>query len=128
MSHEPHPLDEFRRLISLRARQFSSQWEASKRLIEKQEFPETISRLLQQVRGKSLPPAIKEPLLRVFQPQQAKRVQDLDCELLKALTGFPPAKAIRALCVFFELIAPPGSIPARNWADPCILIRTDCER
>ena len=109
MSPEPHQLDEFRRLVSLRARQSSSQWEASKRLIERQKLSETMSRLLQQVRGKSLPPAIKEPLLCVLQPQQATRVQDLDGEWLKTLTGFPPAKAIRALCIFFELIALPGS-------------------
>ena len=109
MSPEPHQLDEFRRLISLRARQSSGQWEASKRLIEQQQFPVTISRLLQQVREKSMPPAIKEPLLRVLQPQQATRVQDLDGEWLKTLTGFPPAKAVRALCVYFELIAQPNS-------------------
>lgn len=109
MSSEPHQLDEFRRLVSLRARQSSSQWEASKRLIEQQKFSETMSRLLQQVRGENLPPAIKDPLLRVLQPQQATRVQDLDGEWLKTLTGFPPAKAIRALCIFFGLIALPGS-------------------
>lgn len=109
MNPEPHQLDEFRRGISLRARQSPGQWEASKRLIDQHNFSETISRLLQQVRGQSLPPAIKEPLLRVLQPQQATRVQDLDGEWLKTLTGFPPAKAIRALCVFFELIAHPGS-------------------
>jgi hypothetical protein len=109
MSLEAHSLNEFRRLISLRAKQSSGQWEASKRLIEQQQFPETISRLLQQVRGRSLPATIKDPLLRVLQPQQATRVQDLDGEWLKTLTGFPPAKALRALCIFFELIALPGS-------------------
>lgn len=109
MSPEAHLLDEFRRLISLRAKQSPGQWETSKRLIEQQQFPETISRLLQQVRGRSLPATIKDPLLRVLQPQQATRVQDLDGEWLKTLTGFPPAKALRALCIFFELIALPGS-------------------
>jgi hypothetical protein len=109
MSPEAHSLDEFRRHISRRAKQSPGQWEASKRLIEPRQFPETISRLLQQVRGKSLPDAIKDPLLRVLQPQQATRVQDLDGEWLKTLTGFPPAKALRALCIFFELIDLPGS-------------------
>ncbi|MBH0189400.1 MAG: hypothetical protein HP493_11340 [Nitrospira sp.] len=109
MSPEPLQLDEFRRRISLRARQSPGQWDASKRLIQQEAFPETISRLLQRVRDTSLPPAIKDPLLHVLQPQQAKRVQDLDGEWLKTLTGFPPAKAIRALCIFYELIVPPRS-------------------
>jgi len=109
MSFEPHSLDEFRRLISRRARQLPTQWEASKRLIEKQEFPTTVAQLLHLILKKDLPDAIKEPLIRVFQPQQAERVQDLNAELLKALTGLPPAKALRALCIFFELIARPGS-------------------
>jgi hypothetical protein len=116
MSPESHPLDEFRRLISRRARQFPTQWETSKRLIEKQEFPATVARLLHQVLEKDLSAEIKEPLLRVFQPQQAKRVQDLDGELLRTLTGLPPAKALRALCIFFELIARPGS----QWPVPAI--------
>lgn len=109
MSPEAHSLDEFRRHISRRAKQSPGQWEASKRLIDPRQFSETISRLLQQVRGKSLPAAIKDPLLRVLQPQQATRVQDLDGEWLKTLTGFQPAKALRALCIFFELIDLPGS-------------------
>lgn len=109
MSPESHPFDEFRRLISRRARQFPTQWEISKRLIEKQEFPTTVARLLHQMRENQLSPEIKEPLLRIFQPQQAKRVQDLDGELLKTVTGFPPAKALRALCIFFDLVVRPGS-------------------
>lgn len=109
MSIETDPVAGFRRLVNRRARQFPTQWEDSKRFIEKSEFPSTITRLLRLSQEKELPATIKESLRRVFEQIQAQRVQDLDGESLKALTGFPPAKALRALCVFFELIAHPSS-------------------
>ena len=109
MSPETNPLAEFRRLINRRARQFPTLWEASKQLIEKSAFPSTDARLLRRSQEKDPPATIKESLRTVFGQKQAQRVQDLDGKSLKALTGFPPAKALRALCVFFELIARPGS-------------------
>ena len=116
MSAEPSSLAEFRRLVSQRARQSSTQWEASRQLIERQEFPTTVARLLLRFRERDLPVAIKEPLLKIVDQPQAQRVQDLDGEGLKALTGFPPAKALRALCIFFDLVGTPGS----QWATPTI--------
>lgn len=109
MSPETNPLSEFRRLINRRARQFPKQWQNSKQLIEKSAFPSTVARLLHLSQEKDLPATIKESLHGVFGQKQAQRVQDLDGESLKALTGLPPAKALRALCVCFELIARPGS-------------------
>ena len=47
---------------------------------------------------------MKEPLLRLFEQDAAQRIQDLDGEGLKSVTGLPPAKALRALAVFFELV------------------------
>lgn len=116
MSAEPSSLAEFRRLISQRARHSSTQWEASRQLIERQEFPATVARLLHRLRARDLPAAIKEPLLKIVDQPEAHRVQDLDGKALKALTGFPPAKALRALCIFFDLVATPGS----QWAIPAI--------
>lgn len=109
MNFEVHSLDEFRHLINRRARQYSGQWDASRRLIEEQEFPATVIRLLHLVQETDLPVEIKKPLCHVFERREARRVQDLDGELLRMLTGFPPAKAMRALCVFFELIARPDA-------------------
>ncbi len=116
MKPETDPLAEFRSLVSRRARQFPTQWEDSKRLIEKDEFASTLDRLLRLSQEKELPATIKESLRAVFGQKQAQRVQDLDGESLKALTGLPPAKAVRALCVFFELIAHPDS----QWAVPAM--------
>jgi hypothetical protein len=116
MSSEPHPLDDFRRLLNRRAKEFPVQWEASRRLIGKQEFPATVDRLVHQIREIDLPAVIKEPLCHLFARQQAQRIQDLDAELLRMLTGLPPAKALRALCIFFELVTQPGS----QWPVPAM--------
>lgn len=116
MSVEPSSHAEFRRRVSQRARQSSTQWEASRLLIEREEFTATVTRLLHRLREQDLPTAIKEPLLKIVDQPQAQRVQELDGEGLKALTGYPPAKALRALCIFFDLVATPGS----QWAIPTI--------
>jgi hypothetical protein len=100
-------LAEFRRVVSFRARQFPGQWEASKKLLETTTFPSTIARLCDALQSKDLPASVKEILSRLFERHRPRRVQDLDGEGLKAVTGLPPAKALRALAVFFELV--PGA-------------------
>ncbi len=105
----PDPLSEFRRLVSHRARHFPKQWEASKKLIERAALPSTLSRLHHAILDKDPPDSVKEPLLRLFEREAPRCVQDLDGVCLKSLTGLPPAKALRALSVFFELVPAPGS-------------------
>lgn len=112
--------DDFRRLIHERARQYHGQWEASRRLIEAREFPATIAKLLCLVHEQDLPAIIKASLCRLFEQPGARRVQDLDGELLRTVTGFPPAKALRALCVFFELTDRPGA----QWPIPLMASET----
>ena len=107
----PDPLAEFRRAVSVRARQFSGQWEASKKLTEGTTFPSTIARLCEAVQSKDLPASVKETLLRLFERPVPGRLQDLDGKSLKSVTGFPPAKAVRALAVFFELVP----VAASKW-------------
>ncbi len=105
----PDPLAEFRRVVSARARQFPRQWEASKKLLEETTFPSTIARLCDAVRSKDLPVSVKESLLRLIERNEPRRVQDLDGEAIKSVTGLPPAKGLRALSVFFDLVPAPGS-------------------
>ena len=100
----PDPIADFRRIVSVRARQFPEQWEASKKLMEGSAFPSTLARLCEAVQRKDLPVSVKETLLRLFERHVPRRVQDLDGEGLKSITGLPPAKALRALAVFFELV------------------------
>lgn len=99
-----NPLAEFRRVVSVRARQFPRQWEASKKLIDGHNFPSIIARLCEAVQSKDLPASVKGTLLRLFERPGLRSIQDLDGEGLKSVTGLPPAKALRALAVFFELV------------------------
>lgn len=103
----PDPLAEFRRVVSFRARQFPRQWEASKKLMEGATFPSTIARLCEAIQNKDLPASVKEILLRLFERDTPRRVLDLDGDSLKSVTGLPPAKALRALAVFFGLVPAP---------------------
>lgn len=104
----PDPLAEFRRLVSHRARRFPKQWEASKRLIDQSNFASTVARLHHTISHHDLPAPVKESLLRFFEQETPRRIHDFDGELLGSLTGLPPAKGLRALCVFFELVPTPG--------------------
>lgn len=105
----PDPLAEFRRLVSHRAHRFPKQWEASKKLIDQTSFSSTVARLHRVVQDKDLPAVVKESLLRLFEREPLRCVQDLDGACLASLTGLPPAKALRALSVFFDVVPSPGS-------------------
>jgi hypothetical protein len=100
----PDLLAGFRRIVSIRARRFPEQWEASKKLMEDAVFSSTLTRLCEAVQRADLPVSVKETLLRLFERPVPRRVQDLDRECLKSITGLPPAKGLRALAVFFELV------------------------
>jgi hypothetical protein len=104
----PDPFQAFRVLISRRTRRVPGQWENSKRLVEKEAFPQTLERLRRVVLEQDLPPTIKEPLLRTIRPGTGS-LQALETNLLKALTGLPPTKAFRALCIYFDLLEHPAS-------------------
>ncbi|OQW36750.1 MAG: hypothetical protein A4E19_21205 [Nitrospira sp. SG-bin1] len=104
------PLAEFRRDVSVRARQDSAQWEASRKLLDEATFPSTVARLYEAVQSQDLQALVKETLLRLFGRHAPRRVRDLDGQSLKSVTGLPPAKALRALAVYFELV--PAAIPA----------------
>ncbi len=102
-------LTEFRRAVSRRARQVPAQWDGSKRLVDGPTFRSTIARLSEAIRRRDLPAAVRHALLSLFDQPLPLRLQDYNGDAFKSLTGFPPAKAIRALCVWFELVPAPGS-------------------
>lgn len=102
------PLARFRTLVSRRAKESPMQWDASRRLIEHDRFASTLERLRRLCREPHLPPEIHAHLDLAFRPE-ARRVQDLNGDALKALTGFPPTKALRALGIYFNLVEHPAS-------------------
>jgi hypothetical protein len=83
-------------------------------LVEHSALPSTIARLLERSQERYLPTPIKELLHDLLAQGPVRRVQDLDAQLLKTLTGFQPSKALRALCIFFELVARPEA----HWPFP----------
>ncbi len=108
MSAHPDPLAEFRRLVTHRARQSSVRWDDSRRLIEPSAFSNTMTHLLRLAHEMEATSPVRAQLCLALRPGTA-RAQDLDSAPLKTLTGMPPAKALRALCVYFDLVPHPGA-------------------
>ena len=80
------------------------EWQASRTLVAAENLVATLQRLSEAIRISTLAPEIREPLLAWLLPAaQESAIPDPDSDLLKRLTGFPRAKALRALCVHFGL-------------------------
>ncbi|HKY71629.1 MAG TPA: hypothetical protein VJL88_06895, partial [Nitrospira sp.] len=107
---------EFRSQISRRLQHRPPQWETSRSLIEASHLPTTLHRLLERVRTSDLPPVVQEAILSALNHGTAERMQQLSGPGLKTLTGLPPSKALRALCVFFDMVE---SSPSR-WQTPSL--------
>lgn len=101
---EHETITAFRRTVNRLAQESGGRWEASKRVHEASVFPSIFEQLIQASQKATIPPAVKDLLDRSLNRGQAKEIQELDGPGLKALTGFPPSKAFRALCIYFGLI------------------------
>lgn len=78
-------------------------WEASRRLVDETHLPATLQQLIDAAAKSSLPTSIKHMIGRVLGHAAVRRVKDLPGEELRHLTGLPPTKAVRALCLLFDL-------------------------
>ncbi|MEQ1794950.1 MAG: hypothetical protein ABL970_12245 [Nitrospira sp.] len=101
---ENDALAEFRRAVTRSARQSEQKWEDSRRLLDAALFPSILEQLVQQSQLAALPLPVKSALIASLKQGQAPRVQDLDGAALKVLTGYPPSKAFRSLCLYFGLV------------------------
>ena len=106
MTSHDQPLAQFRSQITRRLQNADREWEASRRLIAASHLLDTVQRLIERIHAADLPPAIRNALLTALNQGKAAHMQDLSGPGLKTLTGFPPSKAIRALCVYFDLVEP----------------------
>lgn len=94
-------------LDSLRARaknlraEFPDQWEASRRAVTPAAFPTTLAKLRQAITETLATGPVREALLGALSETTAGRVFDLPTDALRAATGLPATKAVRALCVLF---------------------------
>jgi hypothetical protein len=114
-SHE-QLLAAFRSQLSRGLKDRDRDWEASRRLVDASHFVDTLHRLTDRVRVADLPPSVEESLVAALRQGKAERIQDLSGPELKAVTGLPPSKALRALCVYFGVVEPSVS----RWPSPSL--------
>ncbi len=78
-------------------------WEASRHLVDETHLPATLQQLIDAAVKSPLPAPIKQTIGRILDHAAIRRVKDLPGEQLRHLTGLPPTKAVRALCLLFNL-------------------------
>lgn len=116
MTSDLTPLAEFRSRVSRLIHKREREWDASRRLIATKQLGGTLRRLIEEADRAELPAIVRNTLETALQHGTAERIQDLQGERLKELTGLPPSKAVRALCVWFDLVESPSS----KWPVPTL--------
>lgn len=76
-------------------------WEAARKLVHRSKLEHTLVRLVERIQRSPLPGTLRDGLVAGLNPASA---EGIDQVRLKELTGLPPTKAIRALCVYFALV------------------------
>jgi hypothetical protein len=109
MSAHAQILADFRSQVTRLLQERDQQWEASRKLVGADRLPKTTQRLMEEVQRADVPQAVREFLALALNDGRIERIQDLPGPRLKELTGLPPTKALRALCVWFDLVEPPTS-------------------
>ena len=105
---------EFRRAVHRSARESEQKWEDSRRLLDSAVLPSILVQLVERSQDAMLPLEVKAALSASLRQDQVHGVQDLDGAALKALTGYPPSKAVRSLCLYFGLVQDRSS----RWPSP----------
>lgn len=113
MSESP-AMAEFRRAVHRSARESEQKWEDSRRLLDSAVLPSILVQLVERSQDAMLPLEVKAALSASLRQDQVHGVQDLDGAALKALTGYPPSKAVRSLCLYFGLVQDRSS----RWPSP----------
>ncbi|MGD9727511.1 MAG: hypothetical protein AB7G68_18050 [Nitrospiraceae bacterium] len=99
----PVELAEFRRKVMAARSDGGKAWEASRRLVEPARLPITLRQVCDAVSASPWPKSLKEALTLALGGGHATWSRELAGEQLKQLTGLPPTKAVRALCLLFNL-------------------------
>ncbi len=126
MSAHAQILADFRSQVTKVLQEREHQWEASRRLVGAGQLPATVKRLMEEAGKVDLPTEVRETITTALQQGQVERIQDLPGPRLKELTGLPPTKALRALCVWFDLLdSPDGDTTFRPLSNE---VMSDLER
>jgi len=89
-------------------------WASARKLVHRSQLAYTLDRLVERIQHGPLPGTLREQLVSSLGVNLASASQ-IDHARLKELTGLPPTKAIRSLCVYFALAqedAPSSCAPA----------------
>ncbi len=106
MGLDPHLVLGFRRDIQRSREADRVAWEESSRLVARARLPETTRQLARAIRVSSIADPLREELLACLD-DDALPIRGTGHDVrLKALTGLPLSKAIRALSVHFGLLSP----------------------
>ena len=107
MNSPAQALADFRSQVTQLLQERDKEWEASRKLVEARQLTATLNRLIEEARRVDLPVIIRDAVTLALGNSEAARIQDLPGPRLKELTGLPPTKAVRALCVWFGVIESP---------------------
>ena len=102
----PQNAAQLRRLLKESKHANPVAWECTGKLVHRSQLAHTMARLMERVRHSQLPGTLQEELLaglgaNVTSSSHTSRANQAR---LKELTGLPPTKAIRSLCVYFALV------------------------
>lgn len=100
-------LADFRSQVTQLLQERDKEWEASRKLVESKQLTVTLKRLIEEAHRVDLPVIIRDAITLALGGSEATSIQSLPGPRLKELTGLPPTKAIRALCVWFGIFESP---------------------
>ena len=107
MNSNAQVLADFRSQVTQLLQERDKEWEASRKLVEAKQLTETLKRLIVEAHRADLPIIVRDAITLALGSSEAARIQDLPGPRLKELTGLPPTKAVRALCVWFGVVQGP---------------------
>ena len=103
MSSLAQVLADFRSQVTTLLQERDKEWEASRKLVEAKQLAATLRRVIVEAHRADLPVIVRDAVTLALGNSEAARIQDLPGPRLKELTGLPPTKAVRALCVWFGI-------------------------
>ena len=109
MNSPAQVLADFRSQVTQLLQERDKEWEASRKLVEAKQLPVTLKRLIEEAHRVDLPVVIRDAITLALGSSEFTNIQSLPGPRLKELTGLPPTKAVRALCVWFGIIEGPVS-------------------
>ena len=108
MNSTAQVLADFRSQVTQLLQEREKEWEASRKLVEAKQLTTTLKRLIEEAHRVDLPVIIRDAITLALGNSEAASIQNLPGPRLKELTGLPPTKAVRALCVWFGVIEGPA--------------------